>query len=193
MSFLTKEITLSMKAANVLLIIGLAMFAAGVGIIVYNMSAAKGEENSLTFERTVTARITDCRVTEHTRSHKKSGGTGYYTTVVSRDYTVDFLVTTDGGTYEDSQDVPKDIYDSYSAMERNRDMEWKLYRNPDGSAFLSQQELPAAQEEYRGTGYVTHDMGIRMIIGMVTAFIGWGFMAGGANSRRKARRRAEGA
>ena len=183
---------MKLRTETLFLVVGFIIFAAGAGIIIYYMSAADGENNSLTFEGKVQAQITDQKIIERTKNRKKKGGAGYYTIAEGRDYVIEFLVTIGSGTYEERQDVSKSVYDKYSVLEKNKDMEWNLYRNPDGASFLSMEDLEGARTEYHDVGYVTEDMAIRMIAGMVTAFIGWGVMIGGANARKKAKLRAAG-
>ncbi len=185
MALETRKEMREMKKHKILLIIGIIIFAIGVGVIVWGFHAAGGEENSLIFEKKVTAQITDTRVSESTVGRKKKNGSGYSAGHKTYTYHVEFLVSDGENSYTESQIVTKSIYDEYSSLEKNKDMEFNLYRNPDGSAYLSLKELSAAAEEYRDSGRITADIAVQMIIGMVIAAVGWILLAGGLNGMKK--------
>lgn len=172
------------KAAKILTAAGIAVFAASVIVIIVTFSLGGSAANGLVFEKTVTAQITDTRVIEHTKSEKKKGGTGYTETVLSRSYEVTFSVLEDGNSRTEWQSVPKSLYDEYAAFEKNKDMEFNLYRNMDGGAFLSLNGIDGATEEYQSGGQVTDDMGITLIVSMVTAFFGLAVMAIGSELKK---------
>lgn len=174
-----------MNKYKILLIIGLIILAAGIGAIVMGFQTAGGEENSLTYEKTVTARITNTRVAEsRVGGHDMDGGK-HSIGSVEHTYYVEFLVTDGGSSHTEEQAVTKSVYDEYSALAKNTDMEFKLYRNPDGSAYLSLEDVSAATEEYRDSGQVTGAIAVQMLIGLAAAAVGWVLTSAGLNGVKK--------
>lgn len=177
-----------MNKFKIILIIGIAVFAAGIAVIAAGFSAGDGEENSLTFVRSVSAEITNTRVGEsRVGQSKKKNGTGYTTGHVTYTYYVEFLVTDGGVTYTEEQAVPQGLYNEYCALEKNRSMEFNLYFNADGAHFLSRKDLEGALEEYRQVGYVSQAIGVQMIGGLIAAAVGWVLISIGINGRKKQR------
>ncbi|MCM1024704.1 MAG: hypothetical protein NC395_11710 [Prevotella sp.] len=174
-----------MSKSKILLTVGLIVFAVGVGTIVLGFRTAGGEENSLTYEKTVAARITNTRVAESRVGGQDMDGKGHSIGSVDRTYYVEFLVTDGETSYTKEQAVTKSIYDEYGALEKNTDMEFKLYRNPDGSAYLSLNDVSAATEEYRNGGQVTKEIAVQMLIGMAVAAVGWVLLSNGLNGVKK--------
>ncbi|MCM1328904.1 MAG: hypothetical protein NC253_05620 [Ruminococcus sp.] len=174
-----------MNKHKILLIVGLLILAAGVGAIALGFQTAGGEENSLTYEKTVTARITNTRAAESRVGGQDMDGRGHSIGSVDRTYYVEFLVTDGDNSYTEEQAVPKSVYDEYSALEKNTDMEFKLYRNPDGSAYLSLNSVSAAAEEYRDSGQVTGAIALQMLIGLAVAAVGWVLLSRGLDGIKK--------
>lgn len=174
------------KSATVLIIIGFILFAAGVFVIYTGFVSQKSEENGLVFEKKVTAQITDMRVVKSTvgehngPGNHKQGTTTYH-------YKIDLLVTEDGSTYTDTQNVPKYIYEEYSAFEKNNDMEFNMYRNADGIAYFSFKDIEGATEDYQEI-QVTKDIAVRMIAGLLTAALGMILMSSGDKLRQKSKK-----
>lgn len=174
-----------MNKFKIVLIIGLAVFAAGIAVIAAGFSAGDGEENSLAFEKTVTASIANTRVGESTVGRKKKkNGTGHTVGHTMYTYYVEFLVTDGGSTYTEEQAVPQSLYNEYCAIEKNKDMEFNMYVNSDGAHFLSLKDLAGATEEYR-TEHVTKAIAVQMISGLIAAAVGWVLITVGANGRKK--------
>lgn len=169
------------KAWLVVTIIGLVLFIGGIGVIAFSVSQSRSEDNSLAFDRTVTARITNMRVVERkVGQHKNKNATGY--TGGHTEYSYYVEITADGVPKE--QGVSKELYDEYAAFEKNADMDFNVYRNPDGAEFFSLKDLEGATAEYRSAGRITKDIAIRMIAAMAAAVIGFGVLGTGLKMRR---------
>lgn len=172
------------KAAVIVIIIGALLIVGGIAVILIGFAQAKSDQNALEFDRKVTAQITNTRVTESkVGQHKNKNATGYTGGHTEYHYYVE--ITADGISRE--QAVPKDLYDEYSALEKNVDMEFYLYRNPDGSSYFSLKEIGGATEDYQGAGNITMDIAVRMIAAMLAAFIGIPVLQYGMSLKKKAK------
>lgn len=159
------------KAAIVLIVIGLIFFVAGIFLIYTGFASQNSGENSLVFEKTVQARITDTRVGESVVGrHKKKGG-GYTGGHTEYTYYVEFLVSDGGEAYTKEQSVPKSLYDEYGQLEKNKDMEFNIYVNPDGADFLSLKDIEDATADYQEI-HITKNIAVRMIAGLIAAAAG---------------------
>lgn len=173
------------KAAIVLIVIGIIFFAAGVFLIYTGFASQNSVENSLVFEKTVQARITDTRVGESVVGrHRKKGG-GYTGGHTEYTYYVEFLVSDGDEAYTKEQSVPKSLYDEYVQLEKNKDMEFNIYVNPDGADFLSLKDIEGATADYQEI-FVTKNIAVRMIAGLIAAAAGWVLLTSGVNMRKKA-------
>lgn len=174
------------KTWLVVTIIGLVLFVGGVGVIIFSFSQAGSEENSLAFDRKVTAQITNTRIAESSTGHrKKKNGTGYTDGHTTYTYYVEFLVSDGGYTVENA--VSASEYEEYKQLEKNKDMDFNVYRNPDGAEFLSLKDLEGATAEYRSGGHVTKDIAIRMIASIAAAVIGFGVLGTGLKMKGRNR------
>lgn len=161
------------KSAKIFIIVGAALVLGGIIFIAVTLLSVRNGENALVYERTVQARITDMYVKESTTGqHKKQGGTGYTGGHTTNTYYVKFLISDGGEPYTDEQSVSKSLYNEYAALEKNKDMEFKIYVNPDGNRFLSQRDLGGANNEYWDSGSITLAMAGKIIGGMLAALIG---------------------
>lgn len=175
------------KAAVIVMVIGALLIAGGIAVIFICFSQANSDENALVFDKKVTAQITNTRVTESkVGQHKNKNATGYTGGHTEYHYYVE--ITADGISKE--QSVSKSLYDEYSALEKNVDMEFYLYRNPDGSSFFSLKDLEVATAEYRSGGHITKNIAVRMIAAMVAAFVGIGTLQFGGWLKKKTERSA---
>ena len=96
------------------------------------------------------------------------------------------LIVTDGeDTHSEVQFVPKSLYEEYSAFEKNKDMEFKLYRNGDGADFLSLKDIEGATADYQEI-YVSKNIAVRMIAGLIAAAVGFVLFTNGDKMRKKA-------
>lgn len=172
-----------MKKAAIVIIIGLVLFAAGVFAIYTGFISQNSEENSLVFEKKVTAQITDMRIVESgVGSFRTKGGKSYANESVTYNYYVEFFVS-DGG-YSMENVVSAMLYKEYEQLEKNKDMEFNLYRNGDGVAFLSFKDIEGATEDYRSV-QVTKNIAVRMIAGLIAAAVGFVLMTNGDKMRKK--------
>ena len=136
------------KAAIALLVTGLIFLAGGIFVIYTGFASQQSDGNSLVFEKTVTARISDVRIVEPSLSKNSNSKSGY--TYVNESRCEIELIVTDGeDTHNEIQFVPKSLYEEYSALEKNKDMEFNLYRNGDGADFLSFKDLEGATADYQ--------------------------------------------
>ena len=173
------------KASIVLIVIGLILFAAGVFLIYTGFVSQNSGENSLVFEKNVRARITDLRIVESgVGSFRTKGGKSYANESVTYNYYVEFFVS-DGDGYSMENVVSAMLYKEYEQLEKNKDMEFNLYRNGDGVAFLSFKDIEGATEDYRSM-HVTKNIAVRMIAGLAAAAIGWALLMNGDKMRKKA-------
>lgn len=172
------------KASIVLIVIGVIFFAAGVFAIYTGFVSQNSEENSLVFEKKVTARITDMRtVKSGVGDFRTKGGKSYANESVAYNYYVEFFVS-DGG-YSMENVVSAMLYKEYEQLEKNKDMEFNLYRNGDGVAFLSLKDIEGATEDYRSM-QVTSNIAVRMIAGLIAAAVGWVLLMNGTKMIKKA-------
>ncbi|MDE6747195.1 MAG: hypothetical protein K2J72_11280, partial [Oscillospiraceae bacterium] len=72
----------------------------------------------------------------------------------------------------------------YEQFEKNKDMEFNLYRNGDGVAFLSFKDIEGATEDYQSV-HVTKNIAVRMIAGLIAAAVGWVLLMNGGKMRKK--------
>lgn len=173
-----------MKKAAIVIIIGLILFAAGVFVIYTGFVSQNSKENSLVFEKNVQARITDMRtVKSSVGSFRTNGGRSYANESVAYNYYVEFFVSDDGG-YSMENVVSAMLYKEYEQLEKNKDMEFNLYRNGDGAAFLSFKDIEGATEDYRSM-QVTKNIAVRMIAGLIAAAVGFVLMTNGDKMRKK--------
>ena len=77
------------------------------------------------------------------------------------------------------------LYKEYEQLEKNKDMEFNLYRNGDGVAYLSMKDLEGATEDYQSM-QVTKNIAVRMIAGLIAAAVGWVLLMNGTKMRKKA-------
>lgn len=171
-----------MNKFKMILIIGIALFVAGVAVIAAGFSAAGGEENSLTFSRTVSAEITNTRIDEPETSRRENG-IAHLNVDTTYTYYVEFLVSDSGSTYKVEQVVPPSLYNEYCALEKNKSMEFNLYFNADGAVFLSLKDLDGAEEDYQSE-HVTKAIAVQMIGGLIVAAVGWVLITTGANGAK---------
>ena len=163
------------KASIVLIVIGVIFFAAGVFLIYMGFVSRNSGENSLVFEKTVQARITDMRtVKTGVGDFRTKGGRSYADKNVTYNYYVEFFVS-DGGGYSMENVVSAMLYKEYEQLEKNKDMEFNLYRNGDGIAFLSLKDIEGATEDYQSV-QVTKNIAVRMIAGLIAAAVGFVLM-----------------
>lgn len=172
-----------MKKAAVLIIIGAIFFAAGVFAIYTGFASQSSGENSLVFEKKVTAQITDMRTAESTVGRKKENGTGSDALHTTYTYYVDLLVSDGGNTYAEEQTVSESVYKEYSSLEKNKDMEFNLYRNGDGAAYFSLKDIDGATADYQSV-QVTKNIAVRMIAGLIAAAVGWVLLMNGLKTRK---------
>ena len=172
------------KTSTALLVIGAIFFIAGIFVIYTGFASQNSEGNSLVFEKNITAQIADVRMVEPTLKKNNNSRSGYTYVNESR-CEVELIVTDGEDTHSEVQFVPKSLYDEYSAFEKNKDMEFKLYRNGDGADFLSLKDIEGATADYREI-YVSKNIAVRMIAGLVAAAIGWVLLMNGDKMRKKA-------
>lgn len=158
------------KTAIILMVIGLIFFAGGIFLIYTGFASQNSEENSLVFEKNVTAQISDVRLIEPSLNKKSNSQSGYTYVNESR-CEIELIVTNGEDTHTEVQFVPKSLYEEYSALEKNKDMEFKLYRNEDGADFLSLKDIEGAAADYQEI-YVSKNIAVRMIAGLITAAVG---------------------
>lgn len=175
------------KAARILMIIGAIFFVAGIFVIYRSFASKKSDENALVFEKTVQARITDMRISDSTvgASHH-NGSKSDKSGVTTRYYYVTLFVSDDGG-YSTEKGIPAYVYSEYEQLEKNKDMEFNLYRNTDGAAFFSLKDLEGATEDYQEL-FMSWSIGVRMIAGLIAAAIGWALFMQGDKLRIKAKK-----
>ena len=172
------------KTAIALIVIGAIFLIAGIFVIYTGFASQNSEGNSLAFEKNITAQIVDVRMVEPTLKKNSNSRSGYTYVNESR-CEVELIVTDGEDTHSEVQFVPKSLYDEYSAFEKNKDMEFKLYRNGDGADFLSLKDIEGATADYREI-YVSKNIAVRMIAGLVAAAIGWVLLMNGDKMRKKA-------
>lgn len=172
------------KAAIVLIVIGAIFFVAGVFVIYTGFASQNSEENSIVFEKNITAQISDVRLIEPSLNKKSNSQSGYTYVNESR-CEVELIVTDGENTHTEVQFVPKSLYEEYSAFEKNKDMEFKLYRNGDGADFLSLKDIEGATADYQEV-FVTKDIAVRMIAGLIAAAVGFVLFTNGDKMRKKA-------
>lgn len=166
------------------MIIGAILFIAGIFVIYRSFASKESDENALVFEKTVQAQITDMRISDSTvgaTHHQGSKPNSVGTT--TRYYYVTLFVSDDGG-YSTEKGVSAKIYSEYEQLEKNKDMEFNLYRNPDGSAFFSLKDLEGATEDYQEL-FMSKSIGYRMIAGLISAAIGWVLLINGDKLRKR--------
>lgn len=160
------------KAAIILMVIGLIFFAGGIYAIYRGFVSQHSDENYLVFEKTVQARITDMRIEKSTVGARdrhgpgktsSSGTTTYY-------YYVTLYVSDDGG-YSKEIHVPAYVYKEYEELEKNKDMAFNLYRNRDGVAVFSLEDLEGATADYQNIA-IALSLGYKMIAGLIAAALG---------------------
>lgn len=173
------------KAAIALLVIGLIFLAGGIFVIYTGFASQQSEENSLVFEKTVMARITDMRISDSTvgATHHQGGKPNSVGTT-TRYYYVTLFVS-DGGGYSMENTVSAMVYKEYEQLEKNKDMEFNLYRNGDGAAYLSLKDIEGATADYQSM-QVTKNIAVRMIAGLIAAAVGWVLLMNGDKMRKKA-------
>ena len=172
------------KTSTALLVIGLILLAAGIFVIYTGFASQNSEGNSLVFEKNITAQIVDVRMVDPTLKKNSNSQSGYTYVNESR-CEVELIVIDGEDTHTEVQFVPKSLYDEYSAFEKNKDMEFKLYRNGDGADFLSLKDIEGATADYREI-YVSKNIAVRMIAGLVAAAIGWVLLMNGDKMRKNA-------
>ncbi|MBD5138804.1 MAG: hypothetical protein HDT24_05785 [Ruminococcus sp.] len=173
------------KSSIALIVIGAIFFAAGIFAIYTGFVSQNSEENSLVFEKKVTAQITDMRtVKTGVGDFRTKGGRSYADKNVAYNYYVEFFVS-DGDGYSMENVVSAMLYKEYEQLEKNTDMEFNLYRNDDGAAFLSFKDIEGATEDYRSM-QVTKNIAVRMIAGLIAAAVGWVLLMNGGKMRKKA-------
>ncbi|MDE6599852.1 MAG: hypothetical protein K2K34_07225 [Oscillospiraceae bacterium] len=172
------------KASIVLIVIGAIFFAAGVFAIYTGFASQNSDDNSLVFEKTVQARITDMRISDSTVGETHHQGSKPDSLgITTRYYYVTLFVSDDGG-YSTEKGVSAKVYNEYEQLEKNKDMEFNLYRNTDGSAFFSLKDLEGATADYQEL-FVSMSIGYRMIAGLIAAAIGWVLLMNGGKMRKK--------
>lgn len=172
------------KAAVIVMVIGALLIVGGIAVILIGFAQANSDQNALVFERNVTAQITNTRVVESKVGQRKNkNATGY--TGGHTEYHYYVKITADGISKE--QAVSKSLYDEYSTLEKNVDMEFYLYRNPDGSSYFSLKDLEGATEDYQSAGNITMDIAVRMIAAMLAAFIGIPILQYGLSLKKKSK------
>ena len=172
------------KTSTALLVIGVIFFIAGIFVIYTGFASQNSEGNSLVFEKNITAQIADVRMVEPTLKKNSNSQSGYTYVNESR-CEVELIVTDGEDTHTEVQFVPKSLYDEYSAFEKNKDMEFKLYRNGDGADFLSLKDIEGATADYREI-YVSKNIAVRMIAGLIAAAVGFILFTNGDKMRKKA-------
>lgn len=167
----------------IVMTIGALLIAGGIAVVLICFLQANSDKNALVLDKKVTAQITNTRVSESkVGQHKNKNATGYTGGHTEYHYYVE--ITADGISKE--QAVSKSLYDEYSALEKNVDMEFYLYRNPDGSAYFSLKEIRGATEDYQGAGNITMDIAVRAIAAMLAAFVGIPVLQYGVSLKKKA-------
>ncbi|MDE5859376.1 MAG: hypothetical protein K2H23_03170 [Oscillospiraceae bacterium] len=172
------------KAAIVLMVIGAIFFVVGIFAIYTGFASQNSEENSIVFEKNITAQIVDVRMINPYLKKNLNSKSGYTYVNESR-CEVEFIIKDGENTRTEVKFVPKSLYDEYSAFEKNKDMEFKLYRNEDGADFLSLKDIEGATADYQEI-YVSKNIAVRMIAGLITAAIGWALFMNGDKMRKKA-------
>ena len=172
------------KTSTALLVIGAIFFIAGIFVIYTGFASQNSEGNSLVFEKNITAQIADVRMIEPTLKKNLNSKSGYTYVNESR-CEVELIVTDGEDTHTEVQFVPKSLYEEYSALEKNKDMEFKLYRNGDGADFLSLKDIEGAAADYREI-YVSKNIAVRMIAGLIAAAVGFVLFTNGDKMRKKA-------
>lgn len=170
--------------------IGAIFFVAGIFVIYRSFASQHSDENALVFEKTVQARITDMRISDSTvgAAHHQGSKTDSVGTT-TRYYYVTLFVS-DGGGYSTEKSVSAKVYKEYEQLEKNKDMEFNLYRNIDGSDFFSLKDLEGATADYQEL-FMPMSIGYRMIAGLIAAAIGWSLMINGDKLRMKAAKKAK--
>ena len=158
------------KAATALLVIGVIFFVAGIFVIYTGFASQNSGENSLVFEKNITAQIADVRMVEPTLKKNLNSKSGYTYVNESR-CEVEFIIKDGENTRTEVKFVPKSLYEEYSAFEKNKDMEFKLYRNGDGADFLSLKDIEGAAADYQEI-YVSKNIAVRMTAGIIAAAVG---------------------
>ena len=172
------------KASTALLVIGAIFFIAGIFVIYTGFASQNSGENSLVFEKNITAQIVDVRMIDPYLKKNLNSKSGYTYVNESR-CEVELIVTDGEDTRTEVQFVPKSLYDEYSAFEKNKDMEFKLYRNGDGADFLSLKDIEGAAADYQEI-YVSKNIAVRMIAGLIAAAVGFVLFTNGDKMRKKA-------
>ena len=172
------------KASTALLVIGVIFFIAGIFVIYTGFASQNSEGNSIVFEKNITAQIVDVRMVEPTLKKNLNSKSGYTYVNESR-CEVELIVTDGENTRTEVQFVPKSLYEEYSALEKNKDIEFKLYRNGDGADFLSLKDIEGATADYQEI-YVSKNIAVRMIAGLIAAAVGWVLLMNGGKMRKRA-------
>ena len=172
------------KTSTALLVIGAIFFIAGIFVIYTGFASQNSEGNSLVFEKNITAQIVDVRMVEPTLKKNSNSQSGYTYVNESR-CEVELIVTDGEDKRTEVQFVPKSLYDEYSAFEKNKDMEFKLYRNGDGADFLSLKDIEGANADYQEI-YVSKNIAVRMIAGLIAAAVGFVLFTNGDKMKKKA-------
>ena len=115
---------------------------------------------------------------------RTKGGRSYADKNVAYNYYVEFFVS-DGDGYSMENVVSAMLYKEYEQLEKNTDMEFNLYRNDDGAAFLSFKDIEGATEDYRSM-QVTKNIAVRMIAGLIAAAVGWVLLMNDIKMRKRA-------
>ena len=172
------------KTAIALIVIGAIFFIAGIFVIYTGFASQNSEGNSLVFEKNITAQIVDVRMVEPTLKKNLNSKSGYTYVNESR-CEVEFIIKDGENTRTEVKFVPKSLYEEYSALEKNKDMEFKLYRNGDGADFLSLKDIEGAAADYREI-YVSKNIAVRMTAGLIAAAVGFVLFTNGDKMRKKA-------
>ena len=166
------------------MVIGAIFFVAGIFAIYTGFASQNSEGNSLVFEKNITAQIVDVRMIDSHLKKNLNSKSGYTFVNESR-CEVEFIIKDGENTRTEVKFVPKSLYDEYSAFEKNKDMEFKLYRNGDGADFLSLKDIEGATADYQEI-YVSKNIAVKMIAGLVAAAVGWVLFMNGDKMRKKA-------
>lgn len=178
------------KTAIILMVIGLIFFASGIFVIYRSFVSQHSDENALVFEKTVQARITDMRIEKSTVGARHRHGPGKTSSSGTTTYYYYVTLYVSDGGYSTEKAVPSYVYKEYEELEKNKDMEFNLYRNPDGSDFFSLKDLEGATADYQNL-FMSMSIGYRMIAGLIAAAIGWALMINGDKLRMKAAQKAK--
>ncbi|MBD5147011.1 MAG: hypothetical protein HDT21_14075 [Ruminococcus sp.] len=173
------------KTAIVLIVIGAIFFVAGIFVIYTGFASQNSDENALVFEKTVQAQITDMRISDSTVGAAHYQGSKPDRVGTTTRYYYVTLFVSDNGGYSTEKGVSAKVYKEYEQLEKNKDMEFNLYRNADGTAFFSLKDLEGATADYQEI-YVSNNIAVKMIAGLIAAAVGWVLLMNGGKMRKKA-------